>query len=61
MYKIVAIKLYGEYYEKRTYLVKDYEKHISESGDEFLILTFNDHRTTLAVSQFDSIDIKREY
>lgn len=61
MYKIVAIKIYGKYYEKRTYLVKEYEKHISESGEEFLILIFDDHRTTLAASQFDSIDIKREY
>ena len=61
MYKIIAIKRYGEYYEKRVYVVEDYQKWESEIGETYLILKIPDRQITLAAYQFDEIDIKREY
>ena len=61
MFKIICVKNHGEYYEKRIYLVKSYDKFINDKNEVVLILEFDDGRITLAEKTFDDIEIKAEY
>lgn len=62
MFKVICFKKHGEYYEKRIYLVKSYDKYINDHNEVFIILEFNEgNRITLAEKVFDEIEIKPEY
>ena len=38
MFKVICFKKHGEYYEKRIYLVKSYDKYINDHNEVFIIL-----------------------